>query len=106
MLKTVLLGTFRKHEKYGQNFSFKKYSLICQNTHLKKAENRVKFEPGTCIHSDHTGPYAKSLGGCRYSKLYMDLGSGFLCASCVRCYSLSNHRRALHKALAKQTANA
>ena len=37
---------------------------------------RVVYPPGTCIHSDHSGPYARSLGGCYYSQLYQDMGSG------------------------------
>src|SRR6185437_16620294 len=41
---------------------------------------RVEYAPGTCIHSDHSGPYAKSLAGVRYSQLYLDRGSGYLWA--------------------------
>ena len=40
--------------------------------------SRTEFLPGVCIHTDHSGPYAKSLGGSRYSQLYMDRGSGYL----------------------------
>jgi transposase InsO family protein len=39
---------------------------------------RREFLPGVCIHSDHSGPYAKSLSGARYSQLYLDRGSGYL----------------------------
>ena len=42
---------------------------------------RQKHEPGTCIHSDHSGPYARSISGARYSQLYLDRGSGYLWAS-------------------------
>ena len=42
---------------------------------------RVEYEPGVCIHSDHSGPYAKSLSGARYSQLYLDRGSGYLWAA-------------------------
>jgi transposase InsO family protein len=47
--------------------------------HKKCAEGvRREFLPGVCIHSDHSGPYAKSLSGARYSQLYLDRGSGYL----------------------------
>ena len=39
---------------------------------------RTEYLPGVCIHSDHSGPYARSIGGARYSQLYLDRGSGFL----------------------------
>ena len=39
---------------------------------------RTEYLPGVCIHTDHSGPYAKSLGGARYSQLFMDRGSGYL----------------------------
>ena len=49
--------------------------------HSKCAEgDRTEYLPGVCIHSDHSGPYAKSLGGHRYSQLYIDRGSGYLWA--------------------------
>ena len=41
---------------------------------------RRNYEPGVCIHTDHSGPYAKSLSGARYSQLYLDRGSGYLWA--------------------------
>ena len=66
----------------------KKYRCeFCIDGKIHKFEHRVKpFEakaeylPGTCIHSDHSGPYAKSLSGARYSQLYLDRGSGYLWA--------------------------
>ena len=39
---------------------------------------RKTYLPGVCIHTDHSGPYAKSLSGARYSQLYLDRGSGYL----------------------------
>jgi hypothetical protein len=41
---------------------------------------RIELAPGTVIHTDHSGPYAKSLAGARYSQLYIDIGSGYLWA--------------------------
>lgn len=41
---------------------------------------RKTYLPGVCIHTDHSGPYAKSLSGARYSQLYLDRGSGYLWA--------------------------
>jgi hypothetical protein len=41
---------------------------------------RTEYAPGVCIHSDHSGPYALSTGGARYSQLYLDRGSGYLWA--------------------------
>jgi hypothetical protein len=38
------------------------------------------YLPEVCIHIDHSGPYAKSLSGARYSQLSMDRGSGYLWA--------------------------
>ena len=43
-----------------------------------RAGERTEYPPGVCIHSDHSGPYAKSTGGARYSQLFMDRGSGYL----------------------------
>jgi transposase InsO family protein len=45
-----------------------------------KPGQRTEYEPGVCIHSDHSGPYARTLGGSRYSQLYLDRGSGYLWA--------------------------
>jgi hypothetical protein len=39
---------------------------------------RTEYLPGVCIHSDHSGPYARSIGGARYSQLYLDRGSSHL----------------------------
>ena len=41
---------------------------------------RTEYPPGVCIHSDHTGPYAKSSGGSRYSQLFIDCGFDYLWA--------------------------
>jgi len=41
---------------------------------------RPVHAPGTCIHTDHSGPYTKSLNNARYSQLYLDRGSGYLWA--------------------------
>ena len=41
---------------------------------------RMQYLPGVCIHTDHSGPYASSVGGARYSQLYLDRGSGHLWA--------------------------
>ena len=48
----------------------------------KKCEKSIRkiYLPGVCIHSDHSGPYAKSLSDSRYSQLYLDRGSGYLWA--------------------------
>ena len=49
--------------------------------HKKVSEGvRRDYLPGTCIHSDHSGPYAKTYSGARYSQLYLDRGSGYLWA--------------------------
>ena len=45
-----------------------------------KEEDKIQYLPGVCLHTDHSGPYTMSLGGHRYSQLYMDLGSGYLWA--------------------------
>ncbi len=45
-----------------------------------KPGRRTEFPPGVCIHSDHSGPYARSYGGARYSQLFLDRGSGYLWA--------------------------
>ena len=37
--------------------------------HTKKEVTRIEYDPGVCIHSDHSGPYARSLGGHRYSQI-------------------------------------
>jgi hypothetical protein len=65
-------------------------------------EGRIKYAPGTCIHSDHSGPYARSIGGCRYSQLYMDMGSGFLWA--VRMAKKSGHYDATPRVIADARA--
>ena len=41
---------------------------------------RVEYASGVCIHTDHSGPYAKSISGARYSQLFLDRGSGYLWA--------------------------
>ena len=41
---------------------------------------RTEYPPGVCIHSDHSGPYAKSSGGSRYFQLFIDRGSTYLWA--------------------------
>jgi transposase InsO family protein len=43
-----------------------------------KPGERTEYPPGVCIHSDHSGPYARSVGGARYSQIFMDRGSGFI----------------------------
>lgn len=43
--------------------------------------SRTEYLPGVCIHTDHSGPYAQSIGGARYSQLYLDRGSGYLWAA-------------------------
>ena len=45
-----------------------------------KPGQRTEYPPGVCIHSDHSGPYARSYGGARYSQLFLDRGSGYLWA--------------------------
>ena len=45
-----------------------------------KPGERTEYLPGVCIHSDHSGPYARSYGGARYSQLFLDRGSGYLWA--------------------------
>ena len=41
---------------------------------------RTNYEPGVCLHTDHSGPYARSYGGARYSQLFLDRGSKYLWA--------------------------
>ena len=41
---------------------------------------RTHYEPGVFIDADHSGPYAKSYGGARYSELFLDRGSNYLWA--------------------------
>lgn len=60
-------------------------------------DDRIKYGPGVCIHSDHSGPYAMSLGGHRYSQLFMDVGTGYLWAVTMR--KKSDHYEALKKIL-------
>lgn len=45
-----------------------------------KPGQRTEYLPGVCIHSDHSGPYARSYGGARYSQLFLDRGSAYLWA--------------------------
>jgi hypothetical protein len=42
---------------------------------------RPVYAPGVCIHSDHSGPYTRSIGNARYSQLYLDRGSGYVWAA-------------------------
>jgi hypothetical protein len=42
---------------------------------------RTEFPPGVCIHSDFSGPYTRSIGGHRWTQLYLDRGSGYLWAA-------------------------
>ena len=35
------------------------------------------YLPGECIHTDHRGPYSQSLGGSRYSQLFLDRKSKY-----------------------------
>jgi len=44
------------------------------------------------LHSDHSGPYSMSLGGHRYSQLFLDIGSGFLWA--IRMAKKTGHYQA------------
>lgn len=48
--------------------------------HSAPAGVRVEYAPGVCLHTDHSGPYARSISGARYSQLYLDRGSGYLWA--------------------------
>ena len=48
--------------------------------------------------SDHSGPYAVSLGGHRYSQLFMDVGTGYLWAVTMR--KKTGHYEARKKILA------
>ena len=41
---------------------------------------RAHYEPSVFIDADHSGPYAKSYGGARYSELFLDCGSNYLWA--------------------------
>ena len=45
-----------------------------------EASVRKIYLPGVCIHSDHSGPYAKSISSARYSQFFLDRGSGYLWA--------------------------
>lgn len=50
---------------------------------------RADYEPGECIHTDHSGPYIRTMRGARYSQLYLDIGSHYLWA--VRQTTKSKH---------------
>ena len=63
---------------------------------------RTEYEPGVCLHSDHSGPYAKSLGGHRYSQLFLDRGSKYLWA--VRMTKKSGHYMATPSVLTDSAA--
>ena len=67
-----------------------------------KVGERTKYLPGVCIHSDHSGPYAQSLGGHRYSQLFLDSGSGYLWA--VRMHKKVGHYLATPKIIADAQA--
>ena len=41
---------------------------------------RTLYEPGVCLDADHSGPYASSIGGAKYSELIMDRGSEYFLA--------------------------
>ena len=43
-----------------------------------KPGERTEYLPGVFIDSDHSGPYARSYGGARYSQLFYDRGSTYL----------------------------
>jgi hypothetical protein len=58
---------------------------------------RVEYLPGVCIHTDHSGPYARSINGARYSQLFLDRGSGYLWA--FRQSQKTEHYDALPKVL-------
>ena len=36
-----------------------------------------EFLPGECIHTDHRGPYSRSISGGRYAQLFLDIGSRY-----------------------------
>ena len=55
-----------------------------------------------CIHTDHSGPYAKSYGGARYSQLFLDRGSGYLWA--FRMTKKTGHYEATPKVLVDSQA--
>ena len=67
-----------------------------------KSGDRTQYLPGVCIHSDHSGPYARSIGGYRYSQLFMDRGSGFLWA--VRMTKKTGHYDAFPRVIADARA--
>jgi len=67
-----------------------------------KEGERTKYEPGVCLHSDHSGPYIMSQGGQRYSQLFMDAGSGYLWA--VRMNKKTGHYEALKQIIADSKA--
>ena len=54
-----------------------------------KEGERTEYPPGTYIDTDHSGPYARSLSGARYSQLYLDRGSGYL-------WGARQHRKVEH----------
>ena len=39
---------------------------------------RTMYDPGVCLDADHSGPYAVSIGGAKYSELVLDRGSEYL----------------------------
>jgi hypothetical protein len=63
---------------------------------------RTEYEPGVCIHADHSGPYVRSLGGHVYSELFIDRGSGYLWG--VRMAKKTGHYEAAPRVFADARA--
>jgi transposase InsO family protein len=87
-----------------------KYRCVCciegkihKRNHGKCAEGeRTEYEPGECIHADHSGPYVRSQGGHVYSELFLDRGSGYLWG--VRMAKKSGHYEAAPRVFADARA--
>ena len=63
---------------------------------------RTVYEPGVAIAADHSGPYAVSTGGAKYSELFIDEGSSYLWA--FRQKNKTDHYKALPLVIAESKA--
>ena len=65
-------------------------------------DRRTLYPPGACIAADHSGPYAVSTGGARYSELFICETSGYLWG--FRQRKKTEHINALPQVLADSQA--
>src|SRR5688500_4677219 len=80
MLESSTSSEHSQHSKYLNNIdvNFCIEGKIHRFGHSAcKPGERTEYPPGVVIHSDHSGPYANSYGGARYSQLFLDR-SGYL----------------------------